>query len=72
MRRTAFDMFGRIIREDATQQSLRMEVVDESGRTIRKLVFSAADESYSSSSGSSVRCCCCCCCCCIGTWYWGG
>jgi len=42
-RRTAFDMFGQIIREDATQQNLRMEVVDESGRTILKLAFSAAD-----------------------------
>jgi len=42
-RRTAFDVFGQIIREDATPVFLRMEVVDETGRSVVKLLFSAAD-----------------------------
>jgi len=40
-RLTAFDMFGQIIREDVTPVFLRMEVVDETGRSVVKLAFSA-------------------------------
>jgi hypothetical protein len=39
--RMAFDTFGQIIREDATQAVLRMDVVDETGRSVVKLAFSA-------------------------------
>ena len=42
-RRTAFDMFGQIIREDATSVFLRLDVVDETGRSIVKLAFSAGE-----------------------------
>jgi|tagenome__1003787_1003787.scaffolds.fasta_scaffold20702035_2 hypothetical protein len=43
-RRVAFDMFGQIIREDATPVFLRLEVVDESGRSVVKLSFSADEQ----------------------------
>lgn len=39
----AFDMFGQIIREHGKPVSLRMEVVDEAGRRVVKLVFSAGE-----------------------------
>ena len=42
-RRVAFDTFGQIIREHAKPVSLRMEVVDEAGRSVVKLVFSAGE-----------------------------
>jgi hypothetical protein len=37
-------MFGQIIREDATPVFLRLEVVDESGRSVVKLSFSADEQ----------------------------
>src|SRR3954454_8756943 len=42
-RGTAFDTFGQIIREHTKPVSLRMEVVDETGRSVVKLVFSAGE-----------------------------
>jgi hypothetical protein len=37
----AFDIFGQIIRENAAEIFLRMKVVDDTGRSVVKLSFSA-------------------------------